>query len=338
MPRSQDAIPEPTPEQLYAASGLGPLPTDAPAAELYLDLVKRTVANVIYEDSAVWFLNDRNERILENRFNLEHRVFGRDLPSEAHTMVGIRRLENLQRSAETVLREAVPGDFVETGVLRGGAAIFLRAVLKAYGVTDRRVIACDTFVKRKPIPQGLSRRLARRSVGLLASIPNRHWQRRLFFALQNLPGVQSSFPRVTDPSDEMVAWVMFTCRNLNLIRNTPDRTSLAAVRSHFARYGLLDDQVVFLEGLFSDTLPGAPIDRVAILRLDGDTYESTRDVLESTYPKLSPGGYCIVDDYHAFPDCRRATDEYRVANGIADAIYAIDQCAVYWRRGTSRGA
>lgn len=337
MVRNGEFLPEPTPEHLYAETGLGPLPNEANGRELYIDMVKRAVANILYEDRAVWSIDERNERVLENGFNLEQRVFGRDLPTEAHTMVGIRRLENLQRSVETVLRERVPGDLVETGVLRGGAAIFLRAVLKAHGVTDRRVIACDTFVKRKPVSRGLSSRAVRKSLALLASIPSRRWQRRLFFALQNTPGIQSSFPRVSDPSDEMVRWVMFTCRNLSLMHNSLDRTSLAAVRSHFARYGLLDDQVIFLQGLFSDTLPRAPIDRIAVLRLDGDTYESTRDVLEAAYPRLSTGGYCIVDDYYAFPDCRRAVDEYRSAHGIGDALTVIDQCAVCWRRQPPSG-
>ena len=40
---------------------------------------------------------------------------------------------------------------------------------------------------------------------------------------------------------------------------------------------LLDDQVVFIKGFFKDTLPDAPIEQLAILRLDGDLYESTMD-------------------------------------------------------------
>ena len=69
------------------------------------------------------------------------------------------------------------------------------------------------------------------------------------------------------------------------------------VRANFERYGLLDDQVRFLPGWFKDTLPDAPIDRIAVLRLDGDLYESTIQALDALYPRLSPGGFCIIDDY-----------------------------------------
>jgi O-methyltransferase len=103
------------------------------------------------------------------------------------------------------------------------------------------------------------------------------------------------------------------------------------VRSNFARYGLLDDQVRFLEGWFADTLPSAPIERLAVLRLDGDMYASTMDALEPLYPKVSPGGFVIVDDY-ALPGCRRAVDEYRARDGIDEPIVDIDGMGVFWRR------
>jgi hypothetical protein len=323
---------EETFEQRYQALGLGPLPDDAPAAQLYIDMVKRVVANIIYQDRPVFYFDARNDRVLAREFDLEHRLYGKDLPSEAHTMVGIRRLENLHRAVETVLRESVPGDLLEAGVLRGGAAIFLRAILKAHGIRDRRVIACDTFTKRPTLSSAPHVWLAVRILALAAAIPGRAWRRRLFFVLQRSLASRSGFAYVEDPSDEMVEGAMWLCRNVNKMENTRDRTSLTVVRSHFARYGLLDDQVVFLQGLFSDTLPQAPLERLALLRLDGDTYESTRDVLEPMYPKLSPGGYCIIDDYHAFPDCRRAVDAYRTTHGITEELCPIDQHAVFWRK------
>lgn len=182
----------PTPERRYVAAGLGPMPDNAPATDLYIDMVKRAVLNLIYEDPAVWYFDERNQRVLANDFDLMRRLDGTDLPTEAHTMVGLRRLENLQHSIETVLREAVPGDLVEAGVLRGGAAIFMRAVLKAHGVRDRRVVACDTFVKRKELPSGLRGRLGMRTLKLLASVPGRRWRRRLFFAVQEKLGINAA--------------------------------------------------------------------------------------------------------------------------------------------------
>jgi len=106
--------------------------------------------------------------------------------------------------------------------------------------------------------------------------------------------------------------------------------SLDQVRSNFARYGLLDEQVVFLKGLFNETLPGAGIVALSVLRVDADLYESTRDVLHHLYPKLSTGGYAIFDDYQNLKDCQRAIDEYRLQHHIEDTIVKIDKRAVYW--------
>ena len=107
---------------------------------------------------------------------------------------------------------------------------------------------------------------------------------------------------------------------------------LAVVKANFARYGLLDERVRFLEGWFRDTLPSAPIERLAVLRIDGDLYESTMDALRSLYPKLSVGGYVIVDDYGAIPACRAAVEEYRAAHGIDEPVVQIDQAGVFWQR------
>ncbi len=73
--------------------------------------------------------------------------------------------------------------------------------------------------------------------------------------------------------------------------------SLEEAQQNFSRYGLLDDQVIFLKGFFNQTLNKAPISQLAILRVDADLYSSTVDVLTALYPKLSPGGYAIFDDY-----------------------------------------
>lgn len=67
------------------------------------------------------------------------------------------------------------------------------------------------------------------------------------------------------------------------------------------------------------------------MRLDGDLYESTMDGLNHVYPKLSPGGFCIIDDYYAFPSCARAVNEYRAKHGIKAPIENIDRAAIYWR-------
>jgi Macrocin-O-methyltransferase (TylF) len=106
---------------------------------------------------------------------------------------------------------------------------------------------------------------------------------------------------------------------------------LKEVEENFRRYDLLDEQVNFLPGWFRDTLPTAPIDTLAVLRLDGDLYESTTDALVHLYPKLSVGGYVIVDDY-GLNTCRQAVEDYRAKQGISDEITIIDRFGAFWRR------
>ncbi|MCC6391358.1 MAG: class I SAM-dependent methyltransferase [Bryobacterales bacterium] len=108
--------------------------------------------------------------------------------------------------------------------------------------------------------------------------------------------------------------------------------SLEAVQELFARYGLFDEQVRFLRGWFRDSLPRAPIGTLALLRIDADLYESTRDVLAALYDKVSPGGWVIVDDYHCMEVCRDAVDEFRAARRIQAPLERIDWTGVCWRK------
>ena len=67
--------------------------------------------------------------------------------------------------------------------------------------------------------------------------------------------------------------------------------------------------MVFLKGFFNDTLPGAGIVALSVLRVDADLYKSTRDVLHHLYPQTVGGGYAIFDDYQNLKDCQPAIDE-----------------------------
>lgn len=210
----------------------------------------------------------------------EYREQGWDWPSAAPSMIGFKRMENVRGECERVIRAGISGDFMETGVWRGGAVMMMRAVLKAYGIMDRRVIAADSFTGLPPPTEGVA----------------------------------------PDAGAEFHTWSDFA-------------VSLAEVKANFARYGLLDEQVVFLEGLFRDTLPTAPVTQLAVLRLDGDMYESTRDGIVNLYPKLARGGTLIADDYYLFEAHRTAVDEYRAEHGITDPIIRIDEFGGYWVKG-----
>ena len=104
------------------------------------------------------------------------------------------------------------------------------------------------------------------------------------------------------------------------------------VEANFRRYGLLDDQVRFVEGWFEQTLPTLVGHTWSLIRLDGDLYQSTIEGLENLYSGLSPGGYCIVDDYGTYPACRQAVSDFRDKHKIDEPIVDIDDYGAFWRR------
>lgn len=203
----------------------------------------------------------------------------RNFTELAHTMIGTKRLDNIQYCIETVLDDKIPGDFIETGIWRGGACIFACGLLAAYGVTDRIIWAADSF---------------------------------------------EGVPKPTLPEDA----------NFDLSADVLPVLAVGyeQVKELFNRYGLLDEKVKFLKGWFKDTLQGAPIEKLSVLRLDGDLYESTMDALNPLYNKVQKGGFIIVDDYLDCPPCKRAVDEFREKYAINDPLITIDKQSVYWRK------
>jgi cephalosporin hydroxylase/glycosyltransferase involved in cell wall biosynthesis len=247
------------------------------ATSMYLDLMKRALLDVIYSDADAVVMST----ISKKAFTVaEARRSGLDWPQGGLTMIGLERLNNLQFCVEDVLQRGIPGDFIETGVWRGGSCIFMRSILKIYAITDRTIWVADSF-------QGLPK-------------PD-----------------PAHYP--LDKDLDLSMW-----RELAVSREE--------VAHNFERFDLLDDQVQFLEGWFKDTLVAAPIEKLAVLRLDGDLYESTMQALTALYPKVVPGGYIIIDDYGAVEACRQAVHDYRSQHGITEEIHAIDWTGVYWQR------
>jgi O-methyltransferase len=253
-------------------------PADQKARALYLDLLEKCLTNVIYGDPP---MRPRWTHILRKHvYSRDVRESGKDWPSKAHTMIGMKRLHSLRRQVETTLNEGIPGDYIETGVWRGGACILMRAVLAAYGETGRRVYVADSFSGVPP--------------------PD----------------------RVRYPAD----------RGRNFYKYKQLAVSLEEVQANFAAYGLLDDQVRFVKGWFSETLPKLEAKSFAIVRLDGDLYESTMDALTALYPRLSPGGFVVVDDY-ALRSSRTAVHDYLEQRKESVRFERIDDYAVWWRKG-----
>ena len=239
----------------------------------YLSLMQSCLTGTLYKDPPLKVLWSQG-------YDSTLRESGLDWPSRAHTMIGRKRLQNLRVLTEQVIQDGVPGDFIETGVWRGGACILMRAILAAYGIKGRRVWLADSF-------SGLPK-------------PD-----------------ETQYP--ADQGDEFHTYT-------DLAVNQEE------VEDNFRQYDLLDEQVVFLKGWFKDTLPTLSAEKFALLRLDGDMYESTIVALNHLYPRLSINGYIIIDDYHTVPACKKAISDYCQTQGLTPDIQEIDGAGVFWKK------
>ena len=264
-------------------------------ASMYLDLLKRVLTRYGFEPTRALdpiYANTPRSNVVSgvNRLikptgmqfglipkrSLAEREEGLDWPSDAETMIGMKRINQLHDALDSIRKEVIPGDFLETGVWRGGAVIFMTAYLQAYDM-KRTVFAADSF--------------------------------------EGLPPPDPKYP--VDHGD-------------NHHKYEVTRVSLEEVKANFAKYDLPLDDVVFIKGFFADTMPTAPVDQLAILRLDGDMYSSTIEVLEYMYPKVNSGGFVIVDDYF-LTGARTAVHDYLSQHGLDPKIERIDAAGAYWR-------
>ena len=275
-----------------------------PLQRRYLDLLKRTLVNLVYADDALRLDTALSgtlpaEQLARQRLLRDVRYERADAYAQlvatkleggldgfwgarlAHTMIGLDGLANLERCAHRVFADGVAGDFLEAGVCHGGASIFLRALQVAYGEEDRVTWLADSFEGVPPPTHDVDRE------------------------------------HELDLTEERVPWMA---------------AGTQAVRDNFETYGLFSDRVRFLPGLFADTLPGAPVERLAILRIDGDLYSSTRETLDALYDRVSDGGYVIVDDYGCLEPCRIAVDEFLAERGLEVELDQVDWTRVCWRK------
>jgi hypothetical protein len=197
-----------------------------------------------------------------------------------------RRIAALCDGVEHVVRADVPGAVVECGVWKGGSMMAAALTLLRLGASDRDLYLFDTF-QGMPPPTGEDVFSAYDGYS-----PMRHWRRR---ANRSVPA-ESTWHYV--PAQE--------------------------VRDNLLSTGYPAERIHLVEGRVEDTLPGGAPDRVALLRLDTDWYESTRHELEQLYPRLSPGGVLIVDDYGHYEGARRAVDEYFDAHGGRPLLARVD--------------
>lgn len=206
-----------------------------------------------------------------------------------YTMTSSKRCRELWKQTCNVLREDVPGCFVECGVWRGGSAAIMALAARHLG--QRRELHLFDSFEGLPEPTAADGQAA------------------ITYSGGRSGGELKTIDLCKAGVDEVQKFLF-------------DRLQLerSAIRFHV--------------GWFQNTVPSvAPnIGPIALLRLDGDWYDSTRICLENLYPHLSPGGIVILDDYLMWEGCKKATDEFRARCGITAPIKSIDGGAAYWER------
>lgn len=206
------------------------------------------------------------------------RLIGLDHPQRAMTMIGLKRMDNIEVMLDYIRENNIEGDLIETGAWRGGACIFMKWYCQLYKM-DKKVFVADSFA-------GLPR-------------PN-----------------AEKYPADAGDIHHIYAHLA---------------VSLEQVKDNFSLYLLnLDKSIVFLKGWFSETLPGNTyIGKLAMLRMDGDMYESTMDVFNALYDKVTDKGVVIIDDYN-LTGCRKAVDDFRNTRDITAKITNVDDRGHYW--------
>lgn len=271
--------------------------------EAYLDLLKRCLLNEIYLDDELRLLYLRECLAGRRKFEFseyhdirncrpgefdqlrEARLMGQ-FPERSihnsgfsHTMIGRKKLDNLHTCLDLVRDNEIEGDFVECGVWRGGACIFMAGYIKTHGLEGRRVFVADSF-------EGMPKPSCDQDIGIRLE--------------------KEIYPELA--------------------------VSLEVVKQNFETYGLVGENITFLRGWFRDSLPDAPIEKIAVLRLDGVLYESTMDSLLALYDKVETGGVVIVNDYGVIPACRKAVEDFFEQRGeTVPDLRKAGGSGVYWQ-------
>jgi hypothetical protein len=204
-----------------------------------------------------------------------------------YTMTGIARMQALIDAVRYCVARDIPGDFAECGVWRGGSVLAMILTLQELGRDDREIHLYDTFEgMTEPTEQDVSSHDA-------PAVET--WR-------EAQGAGERAWPEYFDPSTF----------NEDTVRETLLATGYPADRLHL------------VAGPVEETLPARAPERLALLRLDTDWYESTRHELEHLYPRLAEGGVLIIDDYGHWQGARRAVDEYFSAQAPPLLLHRID--------------
>jgi hypothetical protein len=246
---------------------------------MYIELLKNCLLDNIYSSEIMQVTKIEDIEKIGQDADIDMINNGYYFPKRAHTMIGMKRLTNIEECIKNILKENIEGDFIETGVWRGGATIFMAGLNKYFNL-NRKIFVADSF--------------------------------------EGLPPPDPKYIEDKDDNLYKIKWLAI---------------DIEEVQNNFKKYNLLDDNVIFIKGFFENSLKNASINKLALLRLDGDMYSSTIQVLEELYDKVSIGGYIIIDDYGCTAvACKKAVDDFRNKRNITTEIQKIDWHGVFWKK------
>lgn len=209
-----------------------------------------------------------------------------------YSLVGVGGLEVTYKTVNDVCKRDIPGDIVELGVARGGCAALMASVM---------------------FDEHLSGRMRRNL-----------W---LFDSYEGLPD-----PTAMDFNSELGNGTG------DHVRPLPKGSCLGTLEEvkHllFTKNRFPQARIELVKGWFENTIPltKEKIDKIAVLRIDGDWYESTKCCLEGLYDKVQNGGYVIIDDYQSCYGCERATNEFLKDNNLAVDIKLDSRGGCYFAK------
>jgi O-methyltransferase len=217
-----------------------------------------------------------------------------------NTMLPMRRLFDALEAINTINQEDIAGDVVECGVWNGGCVGLMALANSTASGRKRTFHLFDSF-------EGLPQPSAH-DIDVIASFKAKHPELGLQGESQGsrLQPIGSCVGN----SHPLVEEFLVQCLGINR------------------------KDLTFHVGWFQDTIPrsGNTIRDIALLRIDGDWYDSTKTCLEGLYDQVVKDGFIIIDDYGTFSGCREATDEFFGKRDIKyDASYS-DSCCMFFRK------
>lgn len=219
---------------------------------------------------------------------------------KSHTMLNEARLISLWEQVEYCEQNKIKGAFVECGTWKGGAVGFMALANKKTSTERRHLHLFDAFTEIcEPNPDVDGERAINEMKPFLKN-------KKITGALEPVKGVYDSKggPGTLE-------------ENKNLLEKT------IKYPAEYLHYHV---------GWFQNTLPvsAQEIGSIALLRLDGDYYDSTKVCLEHLYQYVVTGGVIIIDDYGAYDGCKKAVDEFIVNHHIKALLAHIDHDARFF--------